>query len=111
MGLQATGTLLRLSFSGAVPAESRTRVGGEDFRMLKGFTVPRSPLGAAALTPPPPWHYAGDALAVEFWNDPDVSADILPKGVELDARRGGHSVALFVDCQFTARNDEYLDPA
>jgi acetoacetate decarboxylase len=79
--------------------------------MLKGFTVPRSPLGTAALTPPPPWHYAGDALAVEFWNDPDVSADILPKGIELDPRRGGHSVALFADCQFTARNDEYLDPA
>jgi acetoacetate decarboxylase len=79
--------------------------------MLKGFTVPLSPLGMAALTPPPPWHYAGDILAVEFWNDPDVSADILPKGVELDARCGGRSVALFADCQFTARNDEYLDPA
>jgi hypothetical protein len=27
--------------------------------MLKGFTVPKSPFGQAALTPPPPWHYAG----------------------------------------------------
>ena len=79
--------------------------------MLKGFTVPRSPLGTAALTPPPPWHYTGDVLAVEFWNDPDVSADILPKGLGLDARRRGRAVALFVDCQFTASNDEYLNPA
>jgi Acetoacetate decarboxylase (ADC) len=79
--------------------------------MLKGFTVPRSPLGTAVLTPPPPWHYAGDVLGVEFWNDPDVSADILPNGVELDARCRGRSVALFADCQFTASNDEYLDPA
>jgi hypothetical protein len=79
--------------------------------MPKGFTVPRSPLGAAALTPAPPWHYAGDVLAVEFWNDPDVAADTLPKGVELDAGRAGHSVALFADWQFTAQNDEYLDPA
>jgi Acetoacetate decarboxylase (ADC) len=79
--------------------------------MLKGFTAPRSPLGAAALVPSPPWHFAGDVLAVEFWNDPDVSVDILPTGVELDKRCPGHSVALFTDYQFTAQNNEYLDPA
>jgi hypothetical protein len=79
--------------------------------MLKGFTGPRSPLGAAALVPPPPWHFAGDVLAVEFWNDPDVSAQLLPTGVELDKTSPGHSVALFTDYQFTAQNDEHLDPA
>jgi Acetoacetate decarboxylase (ADC) len=79
--------------------------------MLKGFTVPRSQLGTAALTPPPPWHYAADVLAVEFWSDPDVSADMLPKGIELDARSGGRSVAIFADCQFTANSEEYLDSA
>ena len=79
--------------------------------MLKGFTAPRSPLSAAALVPPPPWHFAGDVLAVEFWNDPDVSVHILPAGVELDRKCPGHSVALFTDYQFTAQNDEYLDPA
>jgi hypothetical protein len=97
--------------SRAIPVASRMRRRGEDVRMLKGFTVPRSPLGTAALTPPPPWHFAGDVLAVEFWNDPDVAADILPQGVELDPNRVGHSVALFADLQFTAQNDEYLDPA
>jgi hypothetical protein len=79
--------------------------------MLKGFTAPRSPLGAAALVPPPPWHFAGDVLAVEFWNDPDVSVYILPAGVELDKKRPGHSVALFADYQFSAQDTEYLDPA
>jgi hypothetical protein len=79
--------------------------------MLKGFTAPRSPLGAAALVPSPPWHFAGDALAVEFWNDPDISAHNLPTGVELDQKCAGHSVALFTDYQFTAQNDEHLDPA
>jgi Acetoacetate decarboxylase (ADC) len=79
--------------------------------MLKGFTAPLSPLGAAALVPPPPWHFAGDVLAVEFWNDPDVSVHILPTGVELDRKCPGHSVALFADYQFTAQNDEHLDPA
>jgi acetoacetate decarboxylase len=31
-------------------------------------------------------------------------------GVELDKKRPGHAVALFADYQFTAQNDEYLDP-
>jgi hypothetical protein len=98
-------TATHLSWCGCVGGS------GKDLQMPKGFTVPRSPLGAAALIPPPPWHYAGDVLAVEFWNDPDVAADTLPEGVELDARRAGRSVALFADWQFTAQNDEYLDPA
>jgi Acetoacetate decarboxylase (ADC) len=79
--------------------------------MLRGFTTPRSLPGAAALVPSPPWHFAGDVLAVEFWNDPDMSVHTLPKGIELDSSRPGHSVALFTDYQFTAQNDEYLDPA
>src|SRR5580698_7556520 len=79
--------------------------------MLKGFTAPRSLLGAAALVPSPPWHFAGDVLAVEFWNDPEVSVHTLPTGVELDRKCPGHSVALFTDYQFTAQNDEHLDPA
>jgi hypothetical protein len=48
---------------------------------------------------------------VEFWSDPDVSAELLPRGVELDARSGGRCVAVFGDCQFTANRQEYLDPA
>jgi acetoacetate decarboxylase len=48
---------------------------------------------------------------VEFWSDPEASADILPVGIRLDALSRGRSVALFVDCQFTANSDEYLDPA
>ena len=79
--------------------------------MLKGFTAPRSPLGVAALVPSPPWHFAGDVLAVEFWNDPDVSVHTLPTGIELDQKCPGRSVALFTDYQFTAQNNEYLDPA
>ena len=79
--------------------------------MLKGFAAPRSTLGTAALVPPPPWYFAGDVLAVEFWNDPDVSVDTLPAGVELETHCTGHSVALFTDYQFTAQNEEYLDPA
>ena len=82
-----------------------------DKEMLQGFTAPRSPLGVAAIVPPPPWHFAGDVLAVEFWNDPDISVHVLPAGVELDKKCPGHSVALFADYQFSAQDNEYLDPA
>jgi hypothetical protein len=78
---------------------------------LPNNQVAGSPPPRAALTPSPPWHYAGGALAVEFSNDPGVAADTHPTGVELDASRAGHSVALFADSPFTARNDEHLDPA
>jgi hypothetical protein len=54
--------------------------------MLKGFTVPKSPFGQAALTPPPPWHYAGDVVGVAFWTDPDATAATLPNGLSRDPK-------------------------
>ncbi len=79
--------------------------------MLKGFTVPKSPFGQAALTPPPPWHYAGDAVGIEFWTDPDATAATLPSGLCPDPESNGHAVMMFLDWQFTAQDDEYLEPA
>ena len=58
--------------------------------MLKGFTVPKSPFGLAALTPPPPWHYSGDVVGVEFWADPDATAATLPSGLSRDPKSHGH---------------------
>src|SRR3984893_15985500 len=83
----------------------------QDTAMLKGFTVPRSPFGQAALTPPPPWHYAGDAVGVECWTDAGATAAILPNGLSRDPKSNGHAVMIFLDWQFTAQDDEYLDPA
>src|SRR5271154_2723929 len=79
--------------------------------MLKGFTVPKSPFGQAALTPPPPWHYAGDVVGVEFWADPDATAATLPNGLSPDPNSNGHAGMMFLDWQFTAQGDEFLDPA
>ena len=79
--------------------------------MLRGFTVPKSPFGQAALTPPPPWHYAGDVVGVEFWTDADAAAATLPNGLSPDPRSNGHAVMMFLDWQFTAQDDEYLEPA
>jgi len=79
--------------------------------MLKGYMVPRSPLGQASIDPPPPWHYSGDVLAVEFWADPAATTSMLPEGLSPDPSTNGHAFAMFVDWQFTGSNDEYLDPA
>jgi acetoacetate decarboxylase len=83
----------------------------QDTGMLKGFTVPKSPFGRAALTPPPPWHYAGDAVGVEFWTDPDATAATLPNSLSPDPNSNGRAVMMFLDWQFTAQDDEYLEPA
>jgi acetoacetate decarboxylase len=84
---------------------------GKELDMLKGFTVPKSPFGQAALTPPPPWHYSSDVVGVEFWTDPEAAAATLPDGLSPDPTSNGHAVMMFLDWQFTAQNDEYLDPA
>ena len=79
--------------------------------MLKGYTVPRTPLGLAAVTPPPPWHYASDIIGVEYEADPEATEALLPPGLTPDPNSNGHAALLFLDWQFTAQHDEMLDPA
>ena len=79
--------------------------------MPVGFSTPRSPLGHAAINPAPPWHYAADVLGVDFWADPQATRALLPDGLSPDPRSNGHARAMFFDGQFTARGEEFLDPA
>ncbi|HEX7083744.1 MAG TPA: acetoacetate decarboxylase family protein [Gaiellaceae bacterium] len=76
---------------------------------LHGYSLPRSPLGAAALVPAPPWHYAGDFLVLEYWADPDAVAAVLPPGLEPYADDPGRCAALFVDWQWCTDSREELD--
>ena len=79
--------------------------------MLKGYFTPRTPLGLAAAAPPPPWHYSSDIIGVEYQADPKATAALLPPGLSPDPKTNGHAALLFLDWQFTAQNDELLDPA
>ena len=79
--------------------------------MPKGFTLPRSPRGLAAITPSPPWHFAGEILGVEYWADPAAAASFLPDGLVTDPQSNGHAFILFADMQFTAHGCEHQDPA
>jgi hypothetical protein len=73
--------------------------------MLKGFTPPFTPRGSASLLPPPPWHYAGWLLSVEF--ECDRAAGFVPAGLGAATGRG---VVHFADWQATTDGSELLDP-
>jgi acetoacetate decarboxylase len=77
---------------------------------LRGYTVPRTPLGQASLVPPPPWHYVGDFLVVDFWADPEAAASVLPDGLEPHPD-AGRCAAVFADWQSCSDDgEELLDP-
>jgi acetoacetate decarboxylase len=79
--------------------------------MLRGFSVPLTPQGKAALVSPPPWHYSSDCLVIEYWTDPSAIAALLPPGLKPDEKSGGRAFFWFLDWQFTGSNDEVTDPA
>jgi hypothetical protein len=77
---------------------------------LHGYTTPRTPSGGAGLVPPPPWHYVGDFLVVDFWADPEVAASLLPEGLDPHPD-AGRCAAVFADWQsYSEGGDELTDP-
>lgn len=79
---------------------------------LQGYSLPRSPLGQANLVPPPPWHYVGDFLVVDYWADPEAVAAVLPPGLEPLPEDAGRCSALFVDWQSCSDGgEELIDPS
>jgi len=75
--------------------------------MLKGFTPPFTPRGSASLLPPPPWHYAGWLLSVEFECDRVRAAGFVPAALGPATGRG---TVHFADWQATTDGSELLDP-
>lgn len=47
---------------------------------LQGWTLPQSATGRASILPPPPWHYSGEVIAVDFTTDPARVAELVPPG-------------------------------
>ncbi len=78
---------------------------------LKGFLVPRTPGGQASIIPPPPWHYSGDVLTVEYRADPAAVAALLPDGVDPAEDEPGAVAVIFADWQSCGDDGaELLDP-
>ncbi len=65
---------------------------------LQGYSIPRTRTGRASLVPPPPWHYVGDFLVVDYWADPDAVRGVLPEGLEPHPDPG-RCAAVFADWQ------------
>lgn len=77
---------------------------------LRGYSAPLSPDGRAGLVPPPPWHYSGDFLLVEYRTDPAAVAALLPPELE-PADDPGAVAAIFADWQSCSADlHELVDP-
>lgn len=78
---------------------------------VRGWTQPRTPEGRSSLVVPPPWHYSGECLAVDFTADRDAIDALLPEGMIGDE----DGAASFVIANWSSRADaderQKLDPA
>src|SRR5262249_60697075 len=76
-----------------------------------GFSPPRTASGRAALIPPPPWHYSGDMLTVEYRTDPARVAELLPAPLQLAPEDPGAVALIWADWQScSSSREELLDP-
>ena len=77
---------------------------------LQGYSIPRTTTGDASLVPPPPWHYVGDFLVVDYWADPAACTALLPPGLDPHPDPG-RCAAVFADWQSCSEGgDELTDP-
>lgn len=78
---------------------------------LQGWTLPQSATGRSSIVAPPPWHYSGEIIAVDFTVDVNAVAALLPHGMQ-PAPDGAASV-VFADWSSASDHDERVlaDPA
>ncbi|GLZ36661.1 enduracididine biosynthesis enzyme MppR [Actinokineospora sp. NBRC 105648] len=76
-----------------------------------GYSLPLSPSGDAAMITPPPWHFAGDVVMVDYRVDPGVARRFLPPELDLGADPG-RAAAVFADWQWCSDSGaELAEPA
>lgn len=78
---------------------------------LRGWTLPQTASGRSSIVAPPPWHYSGEIIAVDFTAPRDAVAALLPAGMT-PVPEGTASV-VFADWCSASDNDERVaaDPA
>lgn len=76
-----------------------------------GYSLPLSPSGTSAMITPPPWHFAGDVIMIDYRVDPDAAARFLPPGLDLGPDPGA-AAAVFAEWQWCSESGaELADPA
>ena len=79
---------------------------------MSGFMYPRTATGAAGIVPPPPWHYSGEMLTVEYRTDPERVAELLPDPLEPAADDPGAVAIIWAEWQSCSDSfAELVDPA
>src|SRR5262249_5806164 len=79
-------------------------------RRLQGYTLPLSASGRASYVSPPPWHFAGDLLWIDYRADPDAVAAFLPPELQPGADAGA-CAAVVADWQWcSGYREELVDP-
>jgi acetoacetate decarboxylase len=78
---------------------------------MPAFLFPRTPSGRSSLIPPPPWHYSGEMITVEYRTDPARVAELLPEGAALAEEDPGAVALIWADWQSCGDGfEELLDP-
>jgi acetoacetate decarboxylase len=78
---------------------------------LHGFAPPFTPTGRTALVPPPPWHYSGDLLTVEYRTDGDKVRALLPAELDLAEEDPAAVALIWADWQSCSDGgEELLEP-
>lgn len=78
---------------------------------MGSFLFPRTPSGRSSLIPPPPWHYSGEMITVEYRTDPERVAELLPEGASLSSKDPGAVALIWADWQSSGDDlAELLDP-
>ncbi|MGD2060459.1 MAG: acetoacetate decarboxylase family protein [Acidimicrobiia bacterium] len=78
---------------------------------MAGFLFPRTPSGRSSLIPPPPWHYSGEMITIEYRTDPARIAELLPAGATLSEEDPGAVALIWADWQSCGDDfAELVDP-
>jgi acetoacetate decarboxylase len=78
---------------------------------LRGWTLPQTATGRSSIVAPPPWHYSGEIIAVDFTAPIDAVASLLPDGMK--PLPEGTASVVFADWCSASDHDERViaDPA
>jgi acetoacetate decarboxylase len=83
---------------------------GPQVAELEGFVFPRTATGKSSILPPPPWHYSGELLTIEYRTEPDRVIELLPDALE-PADDPGAVALVWADWQSCSDGgEELLDP-